>query len=192
MYKRTTSAALCALVMLCLTSTTGCLTTFGPAIDVGLASIPIPVSPYFQDQLEDQAWEQERYKRVAILGPLTAGGAPQGLDLPSDDEIMRALEKANPIEGGLPFLHEVQRNNVRIIVEPIAEYVDPPRVIPLVGPVRLHHAHYKCIIHYTETTRVGWPIPYTTTDEDCQEVIYLDHDHFHMVGNVDGGPGSYY
>ncbi|HUT09440.1 MAG TPA: hypothetical protein VMY42_03005 [Thermoguttaceae bacterium] len=192
MYRRTASAAVCALVLLCLVSSTGCLTTFGPSIDIGLASIPIPVSPFFQDQLEDHAWEQERYKRVAILGPLTAGGPAKGLDPPSDDEIIRALEKANPTEGGLPFLHEVQRNNVQIIVEPIDEFVDPIRVVPLVGPVQLHHAHYKCIINYTETTRVGWPIPYTFTDEDSQEVIYLDHDHFHMVGNVDGGPGSYY
>jgi hypothetical protein len=92
----------------------------------------------------------------------------------------------------LPFLHEIQRNNVRIVVEPIADYIDPVRVMPLVGPVQLHHAHYKCIIYYSETTRVGWPIPYTTTDEDAQEVIYIDHDHLHMVGNVDPGPGSNY
>ena len=52
---------------------------------------------------------------------------------------MRALEKANPIQGGLPFLHEIQRNNVRIVVEPIADYIDPPRVYPLVGPAQLHH-----------------------------------------------------
>ncbi len=59
---------------------------------------------------------------------------------------------------------------MRIVVEPIADYVDPVRVMPLVGPVQLHHAHYKCIVYYTEVTRVGWPIPYTNTDEDAQEV----------------------
>jgi hypothetical protein len=105
---------------------------------------------------------------------------------------MRALEKARGVEGGIPFGHEIQRNNVRIIVEPIADYIDPPRVYPLIGPAQLHHAHYKCIIHFSEVTRVGWPIPYTTVDEDCQEVIYIDHNHLHMVGNVDGGPGSNY
>ena len=105
---------------------------------------------------------------------------------------MRALEKANPVQGGLPFLHEIQRNNVRIVVEPIADYLDPPRVYPLVGPAQLHHCHYKCTVYYTEVTRVGWPIPYTNTDEDAQEVLYIDHDHLHMVGNVDPGPGSNY
>jgi hypothetical protein len=65
-------------------------------------------------------------------------------------------------------------------------------VYPLVGPAQLHHAQYKCIVYFTEVNRVGWPIPYTTTDEESQEVIYIDHDHLHMVGNVDPGPGTGY
>ncbi len=112
------------------------------------------------------------------------------LDTPSDYEVVRAWEKANPIQGGLPFLHEKQRNNVRIVKEKIADYVDPPRVVPLIGPVQLHHAHYKCTIYYTEITRVGWPVPHTLIDEDSQEVIYIDHNHFHMVGPVNTGAGA--
>ena len=123
---------------------------------------------------------------------MTQGGPAIGLDPPSEDEIMRALEKARPVQGGLPLFHEVQRNNVRMVVEPIADYVDPPRVYPMVGPAQLHHAHYKCTIYFSETTRVGWPIPYTTVKEDAQEVVYIDHNHLHMVGNVNTGPGSHY
>ena len=149
MSKRTPSAALGVLVLLTSLSTSGCFTAYGPSL--GLLSIPIPVSPFLQDQLEDEAWEKERYDRVPILGPLTAGGPAMALDPPSDDEIMRALEDARPVEGGLPFLHEIQRNNVRIVVEPIADYVDPPRVYPLIGPAQLHHAHYKCIVYFSET-----------------------------------------
>ena len=107
------------------------------------------------------------------------------LDPPSDDQVMRAWEKANPVQGGLPFLHEIQRNNVRIVKEKIADYVDPPRVVPLIGPVQLHHNHYKCTVYYTEITRVGWPVAYTQTNEDGQEVVYVDNNHFHMMGNVD-------
>jgi len=194
MHKKTAYRAVLVLMLPLLLSTTGCFTgtsTFGYN-SLGLLSIPIPVSPYFQDQLEDRAWEKERYDRVPILGPLTAGGPATALDPPSEDEIMRAFERARQVEGGLPFLHEIQRNNVRIVTERLGDYVDPPRVYPLIGPAQLHHAHYKCIIHLTETTRVGWPIPYTTTDEDTQEVIYIDHNHLHMVGNMDGGPGSNY
>ena len=192
MSRKTASVAVCVLTMLSLVSATGCVSDFGPTFDLGLLSYPIPVTPYLQDELEDRAWERERYTRVPILGPITAGGPAVALDPPSEDEIMRALEAARPLEGGLPLMHEVQRNNVRIIVEPTGDYVDPPRVYPLIGPAQLHHAHYKCIIHFTEVTRVGWPIPYTTVDEDTQEVVYIDHDHFHMVGNVNGGPGSNY
>ncbi len=89
-------------------------------------------------------------------------------------------------------MYEVQRNNVRIVVEPTGEYIDPPRKYPTIGFAQLHHAHYKGIVHFTEVTWVGWPIPYKTVDEECQEVVYIDHDHLHLVGNVDGGPGSNY
>jgi len=192
MSRKTASAAICILALLSLVSATGCVSDIGPAVDVGILSYPIPVSPYFQDRLEDNFHEQERYRRVPILGPLPAGGPAGALDPPSDDEVMRALEDARPVEGGLPFLHEVQRNNVRIVRDLIADYVDPPRVYPLIGPAQLHHVHYKCTVYFTEVTWVGWPIPYKTVDEETQEVVYIDHDHLHMVGNVDGGPGSNY
>jgi len=172
-------------------SSTGCVgITHG--VNMGFIGIPIPVSPYFQDKKEDEFWIKERYDKVPILGPLTAGGPAVALDPPSDDEVMRAFDRARPIEGGLPLLHEVQRNNVRIVKEKIADYVDPPRFVPLIGPAQLHHAHYKCTVYYSEVTRVGWPVPHTLRDEDSVEVIYIDHNHFHMVGNVDTGVGSNY
>jgi len=60
-------------------------------------------------------------------------------------------------------------------------------VIPLAGPVQLHHAHYKCTVYFQEVIHVGWPVPHTITNEDAREVVYIDHDHFHMVGNMDNG-----
>lgn len=167
-------------------TSTGCVhITSGNSL--GLPGIPIPVSPYFQKMQEDRFWDEERYESAPILGPITAGGPTTALDEPSDDEVMRAFERALPVQGGLPLLHEIQRNDVRIVKEKIADYVDPPRVVPLIGPVQLHHAHYKCTVYYSETTRVGWPVPYTTRDEEAIEVFYIDHNHFHMVGNVDPG-----
>ena len=171
---------------------TGCgwgITTQGPSLGPVLA-IPIPVSPYFQDQKEDEAWEKERYDRVPILGPVTSDGQPVALDPPSDDEVMRALEKAQPTEGGIPLLWERSRNDVRIVKEKIADYVDPPRQYPLVGPAQQHHAHYKCTIYYEDVRRIGWPVPHTLRDDECEEVIYIDHNHLHMVGNVDTGAGA--
>lgn len=188
-FSKTTSVT-AGTLLLVLFAATGCHTTYGP--NLGILSYPVPMTPFLQDQEEDEAWEHERYERVPILGPITAAGQAKAHDPPSHDEVMRALEKARPLEGGLPFLHEVQRNNVRIVVKPIADYLDPPRVYPLIGPAQLHHAHYKCTVYFTERTWVGWPIPYSFTDEDTQEVIYIDHNHLHLVGNVDGGPQSNY
>ncbi len=148
----------------------------------------IPVTPYKQKSYEDEFYVQERYARVPILGPITAGGPVKALDPPSDDEVWWALERARPVQGGFPFLHEVQRNNVRIVTECIADYIDPPRVIPLIGPAQLHHAHYKCTIYFQETTIVGWPYRHMLRDEDSIEVVYIDHNHFHMVGPVDQEP----
>jgi len=188
MSQKILSAALCTVIAMLSLSSTGCIRpTMGPMLP-----IPIPVSPYVQDKKEREAWAHERYERVPILGPITAGGPARALDPPSDDEVMVAFEKARPISGGLPFLHEVQRNNVRIVKEKIADYVDPPRFVPMIGPAQLHHAHYKCTVYYTERTWVGWPIPYSFTDQDAMEVIYIDHNHFRMVGNVDTQPSTTY
>lgn len=187
---RNTLASFVLLALGTVVCFSGCNTVYGP--NMGLLGYPIPVSPYFQNKLEDEAWDAERYDSVPILGPITSGGPAVALDPPSEDEILRALEKARPIEGGVPLLHTTQRNNIRIVIEPIGDYVDPPRVYPMVGPAQLHHAHYKCIIYFSENTWVGWPVPYKKTNQDAQEVIYIDHDHLHMVGNVSGGPGSNY
>lgn len=186
MVNKLTYLALAILLMAVVITNTGCA-FLSQGIDFGFAGIPIPVTPYLQDRKEDEFWNHERYERVPILGPITAGGPAVALDPPSDDEVMRALERALPIEGGFPLLYEKQRNGVRIVKEKIADYVDPPRFVPLIGPAQLHHAHYKCTVYYTEITHVGWPIPHMLKDEDAQEVIYIDHNHFHMVGNVNPG-----
>jgi len=190
MAKKTSTALQLALLAL-LSSSTGCfwgIPTQGPSL--GILAIPIPVSPYFQKDKEDQYWEHERYERAPILGPVTSGGAPVALDPPTDDEIMRALEKTRAVEGGIPLLWERNRNNVRIVKQKIADYTDEPRVYPLIGPAQQHHAHYKCTIFYEDVRRIGWPLPHTIRDEEAEEVIYIDHNHLHMVGNVDTGVGA--
>ncbi len=164
---------------------TGCtLCTAGPSL--GIFSIPIPLSPYFQQQQEDSAWYKERYKDVQILPPLVPGAPSDALDPPSDDQVMIALEKAKPVNGGVPFLQERQRNNVRIKKEKIADYIDPPRMYPLAGMCQAHHSHWKCTVYYSEVTRVGWPVPYTTNDAEAQEVLLIDLDHLHMCGKPAG------
>jgi len=168
----------------------GCLATHG--VSMGLLSVPVPVSPYHQTKAEDDNWVRERYSKVPILGPVAAGGPHVALDPPSDDEVMRAFLKAHPLQSGIPFLYDIQRNDVRIVKEKIADYIDPPRFYPMIGPAQLHHAHYKCTVYYSEVIYVGWPMPHTLLDEEALEVLYIDHNHLHMVGNVDGGNDTPY
>lgn len=158
---------------------TGCIGIPGPGL--GIFSIPVPVSPYFQGAYEDMAYEKNRYNQVPILPPISEA-IPAGLDEPSDDEVIRLLEKAHPNKGGVPFLETRYRNDVKIVKELVADYVDPPRFFPLTGPVQVHHVHYKCTVYYQQVIRVGWPIPYTQRKNDACEVIYIDKDHLHAVG----------
>ncbi len=175
-----------------LVSQSGCfwMTSQGP--NLGPLAIPIPVPVYLQKSREDKFWNHERYGRAPILGPLRPGGPCEAMDEPSDDEVMRALEKARPVQGNWPFLYEIQRNNVRITKCKVSDYIDPPRHYPLVGPAQQHHAHYKCTVYFQEVKRIGWPVPHTLVDEDCREVVYIDHNHLHMVGEINPGCDSEY
>jgi hypothetical protein len=132
----------------------------------------IPVSPYYSQLIEDVYWEEERYDRVPILDPVEGEHAPLFcLDPPSPDYVMRALpDKA---AGGVPFLAETSRNNVRIVVEPIVDRLGECRFYPMVGPARMHHCHYKCTVYYEKKIRSDWPIPFSHVDR-TQEVVYID------------------
>ncbi len=70
-----------------------------------------------------------------------------------------------------------------IITELVKDSVDPPRVMPLVGPVQLHHVQWQCIVYFTEVIHANGRTPETTIAEDCEEVIYIDRDHVHRAGN---------
>jgi hypothetical protein len=89
---------------------------------------------------------------VRILAPLTKG-AVRDVPAPTDDQIVKAL--------GLPAM-PVRR----IRFEKIAEYVDPPRVYPLIGPAQLCHERYDCTIEGGTGTKH----------------VTVDQNHFHMLG----------
>jgi hypothetical protein len=144
-------------IALMAVSTTGCYGVHN-GFNLGWVGYPLPVSPYYQHKQEEKFWKKERYDRVPILGPTTSGGPIVALDPPTDDEIMHALEKARPVQGGIPLLF---------------------------GPAQLHHAHYKCTVYFDEKVIVGYPVPHTMDDREAVETIYIDHNHFHMVGDVE-------
>ena len=79
------------------------------------------------------------------------------------------------------MLQRVQVNQVRIVKDKIADYIDPPRKVELIGKAQLHHAHYKCTIYFEEVKRVGLLFPRVTRNSEAVDVIYVDHNHYHMV-----------
>lgn len=175
-------AFLIAAVAVCTVPSSGCRLFYWGAVDaLKLGAFwgttpPIPVSPYMSQQIEDTYHEEERYAGVPILDPVEGEHAPLiCLDPPTPDEVVRALPDTT--SGGVPFIAETSRNNVRMIVDLIVDRVDDCRFVPLVGPARLHHCHYKCTVFFDETKRSYWPVPFTTTDQR-QEVVYVDHDHY--------------
>ena len=147
---------------------------------------PIPVSPYFSQMIEDTYWKEERYGKVPVLDPVEGENAPLFcMDSPSPDEVMRSLP--DDTAGGWPFLAEVARNNVRIVVEPIVDKLEECRFYPLVGPARLHKCHYKCTVYFEKVIRSDWPVPYSHTDQTV-DVVYIDHDHLiRCAGPSTGG-----
>jgi hypothetical protein len=182
MNKLLKQAFLIAAVTVCTVPNSGCRLFYWSAVNAWKSAgfwgttVPIPVPPYFSQQIEDTYHEEERYAGVPILDPVEGEHAPLiCLDSPTADEVMRALPDTT--SGGVPFLAETSRNNVRMIVDLIVDRVDDSRFVPMVGPARLHHCHYKCTLFFEETKRSYWPVPFTTTDQR-EEVVYIDHDHY--------------
>ena len=152
----------------------------GGALHIGTTFYiwPVPVSPALTQEIEDlmERWEKAG---VPILGPIKGEYAPVFcMDPPSEKDIYDTLPTMRHL---VPYLLEVQRTNVRLSVEKLVDQIDECRFYPLVGPCQLHHCHFKCTVWWTETTTMGWPIPWSHTDHK-QEVVYLDKDHLHRCG----------
>ena len=166
------------------TLTSGFVSVLTEYVTFWEAPVPIPVSAYKSQQIEDELWEQER-GRVAILDPIDGENAPMHcMDPPSDEAVMKALPDSPA--GGFAFFKETHRNNVRIVKELIVDRLDDPRVYPLVGPARQKHCHYKCTVYYDKVIRSYWPIPFTSEDQS-QEVVYIDKNYLIRVA----GPQTY-
>ena len=174
-------SAMCVLLASLAASNSGCTLAGGflqTAFQLGrfwetTPLIPVPV--YWSQKIEDKYWNEERYEKVPILDPVEGENAPIFcLDPPSPDEVMRYLP--DDTGGGVWFLAETHRNNVRMTIEPIVDRLGECRFYPMVGPARLHHCHYKCTVFFDKTIISTWPVPFSHTDK-TQEVVYIDHDH---------------
>jgi hypothetical protein len=124
---------------------------------------------------------RDKYANAPILGPVAPSGPLEADDPPSDDEVMAALERDFPVPDGVTMLWEHKRGNVRIVKDKLADYIDPPRNYPLIGPAQLHNEHYKCTVYFTPITQTCWPLRLAIAGDEAQEVVYIFRNHFHMV-----------
>lgn len=174
-------SAMCVLLAGLAVSNSGC-TLFGGFLGTAFhlarfwETTPlIPMPAYWSQKIEDKYWEEERYEKVPVLDPVEGENAPIFcLDPPSPDEVIRYLP--DDTDGGIWFVAETSRNNVRMTIEPIVDRLDECRYYPMVGPARLHHCHYKCTVFFDKTIISTWPIPFSHTDA-VEDVVYIDHDH---------------
>jgi hypothetical protein len=122
--------------------------------------------------------------RTPVLPPLQPGQRPGCDDRPGRAAVLRALP---PLARGVPYLHEVSRDDVEVTVERLVNRIDPPRFYPLVGLAQLHRCHYRCTVCYTETVQASWPFPFQCRRRRS-DIVYLDRDHLHLVRPQ--GPGG--
>lgn len=89
---------------------------------------------------------------VVIFGPQTSG-VSVALGPPTPEQITHALQAAG--------VTNEQYVNMRMVIEPISDYVDPPMFSVASGPYQWHHAQYKCMI----------------TADNGARTIHIDHRH---------------
>ncbi len=142
---------------------------------LGAIPIPIPMQPWVADRIEERLVNKNDF-RTPILSPLPPGHRPLCEDPPDRAEILRAMPR---VARGVPYIYEEFRDDIEFTIEKEVDVVDPPRMMPLVGPVQLHHCHWKCTVYYTETIESCYPFPFHVKKRRV-EVVYIDKDHLHQ------------
>jgi hypothetical protein len=153
----------------------GCFNIGLYPFSMGIAT-PIPVPPWVTERMEEKyCWKNDF--RTPILPPIPEGKVPLCEDAPDDARILRAMPQ---VKRGVPYFCEEFRDDISIVKERIKDAIDPVRFMPVVGPVQLHHCHWKCSVFYTETIESGYPFPFRCKRPRVQ-VVYVDLDHLHMA-----------
>lgn len=133
------------------------------------ARVAIRMDPTHGAIEEIRALEESRHATI-----LAGGKDVEQFAAPSMDEVLSALLPKGP--RGVPLIHEVFHDDIRLVAERLLDRTDPPRFFPQVGPAQLHHCHWKCTVHYTETVESSYPFPFTAKRPRV-EVVYIDKDY---------------
>ncbi len=144
-------------------------------LSMGIAT-PIPMPPWVTERMQDKLDHQSDFE-TPVLPPIPPGYRPFCEDEPDRARILRAMPQ---VARGIPYIYEEFRDDISFVNEKLVDHIDPPRFMPLVGPVQLHHCHWKCTVFYTETKQSDYPFPFRIKHRRSQ-VMYIDLDHLHSV-----------
>jgi hypothetical protein len=141
---------------------------------------PVPVQPWATERIQEK-YSVPNEARTPILPPVGAKNDPACDYQPTDQEVLKALAlRAN----GEPY---AARDEIKIVRERMVDKIDAPRFFPLAGLAQLHHVHWKCTAYFSEFVQSSDVIPVTLTKKRV-EVVYIDKDHLHMVGEATSKP----
>ncbi len=167
-----TKALMVALVVGTLASASGCYHV--PFLYSAGAPWVVPVPPWVTERMVEKYGEEHR---TPIMPPILPGQPPVFcMDPPAEEEVIKVLPK---VARGVPFVYEEFRDDFTVVVELIADKIDPCAFIPLIGPAQLHHCHYKCTVYFKQRISSDYPFPFQII-RDRVEVVYIDKDHFHL------------
>jgi hypothetical protein len=134
--------------------------------------------------------------RTPTVPPIRASSSPPVWEEPPDEAMV--LRAMSPVKRGMPYICQEFRDDIEVVNERLVDRIDPPRFVPLVGPVQLHHCRWKCSVYYMQTQESTYPFPYRCRQPRV-EVVYIDKDHLHLypgsgdppaeLGNQDFWPG---
>ena len=144
-------------------------TAYDPAIPVAALGVESALSSF--DELSPS--QHGSHTRIPLMGPMTAGGKPARIAPPSEVELLSLIRLGSP---NSPFADPNNAARIRIQSDLLADYVDPPRKLPILGATQLHHAHYKFRLslegHKTDGKKTGL-------------TLFVDHQHWHANSQVE-------
>lgn len=80
-------------------------------------------------------------------------------------------------------------NNVRMVIEPIVDRVDSPRLFPGVGLAQLHHVEYKVTVYSGTLPAAVTEFSYGRFEQQV-DIVFISHDHLHLVEPVGAQAGT--
>ena len=95
--------------------------------------------------------------RARVLGPHDLDGCADLDCLPGDEEVLAPYRRAHPASGGEFVVWRREFKDVRIEKDKIADYIDPTRIYPLIGPAQTSSCAFqvRALVHRGDSLRMA-------------------------------------